>query len=72
MFDNLGALKVSDQFLVGQAAFEVTRVRPMSRQEVRDLSSGRGAARVVLITCGDRSATSVVYASRILVLADKA
>ena len=44
----------------------------MSRAgEVRDLFSDRGRARVVLITCGDRSVASGVYASRILVFADK-
>ena len=41
------------------------------RQELRKLFSERGRARVVLITCGDRSVTTGVYARRILVFADK-
>ena len=74
VFDNLGTLKVSERFSVGRATFKVTRVRKvrsLTREEVRDLFSDRGPARVVLITCGDRSATTGVYASRILVFADK-
>lgn len=74
VFDNLGTLKVSDRFSVGRAVFEVTSVRKVRRlrpQAVRDIFSDRGPARVVLITCGDRSATTGVYATRILVYADK-
>ncbi len=74
VFDNLGTLRVGDPISVGRADFEVTKVRKvhrLSRQAVRDLFSDRGPARLVLITCGDRSATTGVYASRILVFADK-
>ena len=49
----------------------VERVRRMSGQQVRELFSDRGPSRVVLITCGDRSSVTGVYASRILVHASK-
>lgn len=74
VFDNLGTMKIGDRFSVGRSAFRVTRVqrvRSMSNQQVRDLFSDRGRARVVLITCGDRSAATGVYASRILVHASR-
>ncbi|HXH80001.1 class F sortase [Nocardioides sp.] len=74
VFDRLGSLRAGDRFSVGRADFEVTRlrrVRRLSHQEVRGLFSDRGPARVVLITCGDRSVTTGVYATRILVFADK-
>jgi LPXTG-site transpeptidase (sortase) family protein len=74
IFDNLGALKVSERFSVGRAVFEVSRVRKvrgLRPQAVRDIFSDRGPARVVLITCGDRSAATGVYATRILVYARK-
>ena len=74
VFDNLGTLKSGDRLSVGGADFQVTRVRTvrrMSGRAVRDLFSDRGPARLVLITCGDRSVTTGVYASRILVFADK-
>lgn len=70
VFDNLGDMAVRDRFSVGRARFKVTRVqrvRSMSSRQVRELFSDRGPARVVLITCGDRSAATGVYASRILV-----
>lgn len=74
VFDRLGSMKVRDRFSVGRANFKVTsveRVRSMSSKRVRELFSDRGPARVVLITCGDRSAATGVYASRILVYAKK-
>lgn len=70
VFDKLGTMRVGDRLAVGAATFAVTRVervRRMSSQKVRGLFSDRGPARVVLITCGDRSAATGVYASRILV-----
>jgi len=70
VFDKLGTMRVGDQIAVGAATFTVTRVekvRKMSSQQVRGLFSDRGPARVVLITCGDRSAATGVYASRLLV-----
>lgn len=74
VFDNLGTMEIGDRFSVGPSSFEVTRVqwvRTMSSQQVRELFSDRGPSRVVLITCGDRSAATGVYASRILVHAAK-
>lgn len=74
VFDRLGTMRRGDQFSVGRTKFEVTlveRVRRMSAQRVRDLFSDRGPSRVVLITCGDRSSLTGVYASRILVHASK-
>lgn len=74
VFDRIGSLQAGDRISVGRAEFEVTRVRrvrTMSRQEVRGLFSDRGRPRLVLITCGNRSNTTGVYASRILVFADK-
>lgn len=74
VFDHLGSMKVGQRFFVGRARFKVTRVhrvRNMSSRQVRDLFSDRGRSRVVLITCGDRSAATGVYASRILVHATK-
>lgn len=74
VFDNLGSMKVRDHFSVGPSRFKVTRVervKSMSARRVRALFSDRGPARVVLITCGDRSSATGVYASRILVHAKK-
>lgn len=74
VFDRLGSLRAGDRFSVGRADFEVTRVRRVRRlppAQVQALFSDRGRARAVLITCGDRSATTGVYATRILVYADK-
>lgn len=74
VFDQLGTLRPGDRVSVGRADFEVTRVRRVRSLPARDvqaLFSDRGRARLVLITCGDRSNTTGVYASRILVYADK-
>ncbi|QIK75189.1 class F sortase [Nocardioides piscis] len=74
VFDNLGRLGAGDRFSVGRSVFVVNRVRrvqTLGPRAVRDLFSDRGPSRVVLITCGDRSATTGVYASRILVYAEK-
>ena len=43
------------------------RVTRMSRQEVAQLFSDRGPARLVLITCGDRNNLTGVYRTRIIV-----
>jgi len=74
VFDNLGTLRVRDRFSVGRSVFVVTRVRKVQAlgpRDVRELFSDKGPSRVVLITCGNRSATTGVYTSRILVYADK-
>lgn len=74
VFDNLGTMKKGDRFSVGRTRFSVTsveRVRTMPARQVRELFSDRGPSRAVLITCGDRSAVTGVYASRILVYATK-
>lgn len=74
VFDDLATMKKGNRFSVGRANFKVTRVqrvRQMSGQQVRELFSDRGPSRVVLITCGDRSSVTGVYASRILVYASK-
>lgn len=74
VFDNLATLRKGDRFSVGRVNFRVTmveKVRKMSGRQVRELFSDRGPSRVVLITCGDRSSVTGVYASRILVHAAK-
>ena len=55
---------------MGKNRFKVTRVRRvtgMSPQEVSQLFSDRGKARLVLITCGDRNNLTGVYRTRIIV-----
>lgn len=74
VFDNLGQLRVGDRVRVGRVTFRVSRsqrVRGMSQRQVQRLFSDRGPARVVLITCGDRSAATGVYATRIIVTATR-
>ena len=73
VFDRLGSMRRGDRFSVGRHRFRVTRVarvHRMSRAQVAALFSDRGRARAVLITCGDRSNTTGVYATRILVFAN--
>ena len=71
VFDRLGRLRIGDRVDVGADLFAVTRVRrvrDMSRSEVAALFSDRGEVRrLVLITCGDRTATTGVYHTRIIV-----
>ncbi len=70
VFDNLGNLRPGNLVVVGKNRFQVTRVRRvtgMSRQEVSQLFSDRGKARLVLITCGDRNNLTGVYRTRIVV-----
>lgn len=74
VFDDLARMRKGDRFSVGRVRFKVTmveKVRRMSAKQVRELFSDRGPSRVVLITCGDRSSVTGVYASRILVHAAK-
>ncbi len=74
VFDRLGSLRVGDLVVVGTFGFRVTRVRRVTRmspQEVSRLFSDRGRPRLVLITCGDRSNTTGVYRTRIVVTARK-
>lgn len=74
VFDRLGELRKGARISVGRAHFRVTRVRKvrgLSQREVRGLYSDMGKPRLVLITCGDRNNATGVYASRILVYADK-
>ncbi|PVG84332.1 hypothetical protein DDE18_01530 [Nocardioides gansuensis] len=73
VFDELGSMRVGHRFTVGRHTFRVSqvqRVHRMSGADVRGLFSDRGKPRVVLITCGDRTATGV-YRTRILVHARK-
>ena len=75
VFYNLGRLRKGDLVQVGRARFRVTKVRKVRRlsaKAVRGLYSDMGKPRLVLITCCDRNAATGVYASRILVYADKA
>ena len=70
VFDNLGNLRPGNLVVVGKNRFQVTRVRRvtgMSPQEVSQLFSDRGRARLVLVTCGDRSNLTGVYRTRIIV-----
>ena len=71
VFDRLGRLGIGDWVDVGANRFAVTRVRrvrDMSRSEVAALFSDRGEVRrLVLITCGDRTDTTGVYRTRIIV-----
>ena len=74
VFDRLGSMRRGNRFAVGRHRFRVTKVttvRRLSRTQVRELFSDRGRPRVVLITCGDRSNTTGIYRSRILVYAQK-
>jgi len=74
VFDNLGSLRIGNLVIVGKNRFKVTRVRRvtgMSSQEVSQLFSDRGKARLVLITCGDRNNLTGVYRTRIIVNAKK-
>lgn len=73
VFDRLGSMRRGDRFTVGRHQFRVTkvaRVHRMTRAQVAALFSDRGRPRAVLITCGDRSNTTGVYATRILVFAN--
>lgn len=70
VFDRLGSLRPGQHVVVGRNRFEVTRVRRVTRmspQEVSQLFSDRGRARLVLITCGDRDDRTGVYRTRIIV-----
>ena len=70
VFDNLGRLRPGNLVVIGKNRFHVTRVRRvtgMSTQEVSQLFSDRGKARLVLITCGDRNDLTGVYRTRIIV-----
>ena len=70
VFDNLGGLRPGNLVVIGKNRFQVTRVRRvtgMSTQEVSQLFSDRGKARLVLITCGDRNNLTGVYRTRIIV-----
>jgi LPXTG-site transpeptidase (sortase) family protein len=70
VFDNLGRLRPGNLVVIGKNRFQVTRVRRvtgMSTQEVSQLFSDRGKARLVLITCGDRNNLTGVYRTRIIV-----
>ena len=70
VFDDLGRLRPGNLVVVGRNRFEVTRVRRvtgMSRSAVAALFSDRGAARLVLLTCGDRNDLTGVYRTRIIV-----
>lgn len=74
VFDRLGQLRRGDRVSVGDAKFQVTRVRRVTRmspREVRALFSDRGEPRLVLITCGDRNNVTGVYRTRIIVSAKK-
>ena len=73
IFDRLGSMRRGDRFSVGRHRFRVNRVarvHRMTRTQVAALFSDRGRPRAVLITCGDRSNTTGVYATRILVFAN--
>lgn len=74
VFDRLGSMRRGDRFTVGRHTFAVTKVvkvRTMTPRQVKELFSDRGRPRAVLITCGNRSNTTGIYASRILVYANK-
>lgn len=74
VFDRLGSMRRGNRFTVGPHRFRVTKVttvRRLSPSQVRELFSDRGRPRVVLITCGNRSNTTGIYRTRILVFARK-
>jgi LPXTG-site transpeptidase (sortase) family protein len=70
VFDDLGRLRPGNVVVVGRNRFAVTRVRRvtgLTRSAIAALFSDRGAARLVLITCGDRNDLTGVYRTRIIV-----